>query len=117
MQNESIAATARRAWDKLTTNILERRLRDHLADLYSGDIEAALDNCDDDVDYISSVPTGIPPHLCHRRGKAETAATWRTVADRYPKMRHEIRSIVADTNGAAVIINVPSHKHDSDRVV
>lgn len=102
---------------KLIANILEQRVRDHLAAFYSGNVDIALANCAEDIDYICYAPTGILPHLGYRRGKAETEATWRAMVDRYPKMRHEIRFIVADDNKAAVIIRVHYHKRDSDRVV
>ncbi len=99
------------------TKIVELRVREHLAAFYSGNVEAALENCAEDIDYICYAPTSILPHLGHRRGKAETEATWRTVLKRYPKMRHEIRFIVADNDKAAVIIRVHYHKRHSDRVV
>lgn len=102
---------------KPITNILEQRVRDHLAAFYSGNVEAALANCAEDIDYICYAPTGILPHLGYRRGKAETEAAWRAVVDRYSRMRHEVRFIVADNNKVAVIIRVHYHKRDSGRVV
>ncbi len=102
---------------QLIASILERRVRDRLAAFYSGNVEAALANCAEDIDYICYAPTGILPHLGSRRGKVETEATWRAVVDRYSKMRHEIRFIVADSNKAAAIIRVRYYKRDSGRVV
>lgn len=109
--------SASRERSKLIANILEQRVRDHLAAFYSGDVDAALANCADDIDYICYAPTGVLPHLGQRRGKAETEASWRAVVNRYPRMRHEVRFIVADNNKAAVIIHVHYHKRDCDRVV
>ena len=108
---------ASRNVSKPIANILEQRVRDHLAAFYSGDVDAALANCAEDIDYICYAPTGVLPHLGQRRGKAETEASWKAVINRYARMRHEIRFIVADSNKAAVIIRVHYHKRDSDRVV
>jgi hypothetical protein len=102
---------------KRIVRILEQRVCDHLAAFYSGDVDAALANCAEDIDYICYAPTGVLPHLGQRRGKAETESSWRAVVNRYPRMRHEVRFIVADDNKAAVIIRVHYYKRDSGRVV
>jgi hypothetical protein len=48
---------------RLIANILEQRVRDHLAAFYPGNVETALDNCAEDIDYICYAPSDILPHL------------------------------------------------------
>lgn len=85
--------------------------------LYSGDIEAALSRCTDDIDFFSNAPIDILPHLGHHQGKAEVGEMWRTVHSRYSGMRYEIPIMVAEGDKVAANIRVFFRKSSNDRIV
>ena len=88
-----------------------------LSAFYAGDIEAALDCCSDDIDFIAHAPIDILPHLGHRHGKAEVGEMWKIVHTRYSNMRHELPDLVAEGDKVAAHIRVFFRKSNNDRVV
>jgi uncharacterized protein len=90
---------------------------DLLAMLYSGDIEGALAKCSEDVDHFVSAPIDLFPHLGARRGKHEVRSMWQTIHRRYSKMRHDVRSIIAEGDRVAVDMRVFIRKRDNDRML
>jgi ketosteroid isomerase-like protein len=84
---------------------------------YSGDVEAALARCSDDIDFVTHAPIDILPHLGHRHGKAEVSAMWRTIHARYSDMRHEVPFIVAEEDRVAASIRVFFRKRVNGRIV
>ena len=84
---------------------------------YTGDIEATLASCTDDVVFFSNAPIDILPHLGVRRGKAELREMWQKVHGRYTEMRHEVPIIVAEGDKVAALIRVFFRKRSNERVV
>ena len=94
-----------------------QRVLAFLDDFSSGDIEAALARCSDDVDFLTHAPIDLLPHLGHRRGKDEVGAMWRTIHARYSGMRHEIPFLIAEGDRVAASIRVFFRKRDNCRIV
>lgn len=94
-----------------------QRVLNFLDVLYSGDIEAALSRCSDDIDFFSNAPIDILPHLGHHRGKAEVGKMWQTVHARYSGMRYEVPIMVAEGDKVAANIRVFFRKSSNDRIV
>lgn len=90
---------------------------DLLAMLYAGDIEGALAKCADDVEHFVSAPVDLFPHLGARRGKAEVREMWQTIRSRYSEMRHEVRSIIAESDRVAVDLRVFIRKRANERML
>ena len=84
---------------------------------YSGNIARALELCTDDIDFIAYAPVELLPHLGHKRGRQEMAATWKTLHTRYSEMRYEVPHLVAEEGHAACIIRIFFRKSRRDRVV
>lgn len=83
----------------------------------SGDTARALELCTEDIDFIAYAPVELLPHLGHRRGKQELAATWKTLHTRYSEMRYEVPYLVAEDDRAACIIRIFFRKSRRDRIV
>jgi uncharacterized protein len=94
-----------------------QRVLNFLDVLYSGDIEAALSRCTDDIDFFSNAPIDILPHLGHHHGKAEVGKMWQTVRSRYSGMRYEVPIMVAEGDKVAANIRVFFRKSSNDRIV
>ena len=101
----------------MTENLNRQRVLNFLDVFYSGDVEAALARCSDDIDFLTHAPIDILPHLGHRHGKAEIGAMWRTVHARYSEMRHEVPFLVAEDDRVAASIRVFFRKRANDRIV
>ncbi len=101
----------------MVENLQRQRVLNFLDAFYSGDIEAALARCSDDVDFLANAPVDILPHMGHRHGKAEVRQMWQTVHRRYSSMRYEVPTIVAEGDKVAVIIRVFFRKRSNDRIV
>jgi ketosteroid isomerase-like protein len=98
--------------------ILSRQRVLNLLDaFYSGDIEAALAHCSDDVEFFANTPVDILPHMGHRKGKAEVRAMWQTIHKRYSSMRYEVPIIVAETDKVAANIRLFFEKSTNNRIV
>jgi ketosteroid isomerase-like protein len=94
-----------------------QRTLNFLKAFYSGDTEAALSYCSDDIEFIANAPIDILPHMGHRHGKAEVREMWKTIHTRYSSMRYEVPMIVAQGEKVAVIIRVFFQKSRADRIV
>jgi uncharacterized protein len=90
---------------------------DMLESFYTGDIEATLALCTDDVEFFSSAPVDILPHLGAHRGKAELRAMWETIFQRYSEMRHEVPMIVAEGDKVAALIRRFLRKRSNNRMM
>jgi ketosteroid isomerase-like protein len=101
----------------MTDNLHRQRVLNFLDEFYAGDIEAALARLTDDIDFFSSAPIDILPHMGHRRGKAEVREMWKTVHARYASMRYEVPMIVAEDDKVAANIRVFFRKRGNDRIV
>ena len=90
----------------------------HLLDsYYSGDIEAALAGCTDDLDYFAPAPIDILPHMGQHRGKDEVRKAWQTIRSRYSAMRHEVRTIVAEDDAVAAHVRAFLTKRTNSRII
>jgi len=99
----------------------EQSNRQHVLDMlesfYTGDIEATLALCTDDIAFFSNAPVDILPHLGGHRGKAEFRAMWETILQRYSEIRHEVPMIVAEGDKVAALIRRYLRKRSNDRMV
>jgi ketosteroid isomerase-like protein len=95
--------------------------RQHVLDflnvLYSGDVEAALACCTDDVEFLANAPIDILPHMGHRRGKAELREMWNAVRARYSELRCEVPMQVSENDRVAAFIRVFLRKSINQRMV
>ncbi len=80
----------------MTAGSNRQHVLDFLNVLYSGDVEAALARCTDDVEFLANAPIDILPHMGHRRGKAEMREMWDAVRARYSELRCEVPVLVAE---------------------
>ena len=94
-----------------------QRVLAFLDDFSSGDIEAALGRCTDDVDFLTHAPIDILPHMGPRRGKAELREMWKTVQDRYSSIRYEAPILVAEGDKVAAYLRAFFTKRSNERVV
>lgn len=88
-----------------------------LDDLSAGNIEAALEHCTDDVDFLSHAPIDILPHMGPRHGKAELRDLWRTVQARYSSTRYEAPILVAEGDKVAAYLRAFFKKRSNERVM
>ena len=101
----------------MTENLNRQRVLNFLDVFYSGDVEAALARCSDDIDFLTHAPIDILPHLGHRHGKEEVGAMWRIIHSRYCEMRHEVPFLVAEEDRVAASIRVFFRKRANGRIV
>ena len=66
----------------MTEESNRERVLDFLNVLYSGEVEAVLERCTDDIEFLANAPIDLLPHLGHRRGKAEMREMWNAVRAR-----------------------------------
>ena len=101
----------------MTEGSNRQRKMDFLNVLYSGDVEAALERCTDDVESLANAPIDILPHMGHRRGKEELREMWNAVRARYSELRCEVPILVAENDRAAALIRVFFRKNINQRMV
>jgi uncharacterized protein len=101
----------------MVENIHRQRVLNMLDAFYSGDIEAAVSHCSDDVDFFSNAPVDILPHLGHRRGKDEIRQMWTSIHSRYSEMRYQIPIIIAEGDDVAVHIRAFFIKRRNQRTM
>ena len=94
-----------------------QRVLAFLDDFSSGNIEAALGRCTDDVDFLTHAPIDILPHMIPRHGKAEVRELWQTIHSRYSSMRYEAPVVVAEGDKVAVYLRAFFRKRSNDRIV
>ena len=101
----------------MTEGSNRQHVLDFLNVLYSGDVEAAVERCADDVEFLANAPIDILPHMGHRRGKAELREMWEAVRARYSELRCEVPILVAGDDKAAAFIRVFLRKSINQRMV
>ena len=101
----------------MVDSLNSQRVLKFLDTFYSGDIEGALAHCSDDIEFFSSAPTDILPHMGHHRGKDDVRKMWQTVHRRYSSMRYEVRIILAEDDKVAANIRVFFSKAANQRIV
>ena len=90
---------------------------DFLNTLYSGDVEATLALCTDDIEFLANAPIDILPHMGHRRGKAELREMWNAVLARYTELRCEVSMSVAEADKVAAYMRVFMRKSLNQRMM
>ena len=101
----------------MTEDLHRQRVRNFLRVFYSGDVEAALAHCGDDIEFLANAPVDILPHMGHHRGKAAMREMWTTIHRRYSGMRYEVPILVAEDDKVAANIRVFFRKSSNDRIV
>jgi ketosteroid isomerase-like protein len=101
----------------MVEQLSRQRVLNFLDAFYAGDIEGALARCSDDVEFFSSAPVDILPHLGYHRGKDEIRRMWQTVHARYSSLRYEVPILVADEQRVAANIRLFFEKRTNNRVV
>ena len=101
----------------MVENLHRQRVLNFLDVFYSGDIEAALAYCSDDIEFLANAPVDILPHMGHRRGKAAMRQMWTTIHSRYSEMRYEVPIVVAEGDKVAANIRLFFRKNSNDRIV
>jgi uncharacterized protein len=101
----------------MTQESNRERVLDFLNVLYSGDVEAALERCSDDIEFLANAPIDLLPHMGHRRGKAELREMWNAVRARYSELRCEVSMLVVEGDNAAAYLRVFFRKSINQRMV
>jgi ketosteroid isomerase-like protein len=101
----------------MTEGSNRQRVLDFLSVLYSGEVEAAVACCTDDVEFLANAPIDILPHMGHRRGKAELREMWNAVRARYSELRCEVPMLVTENDKVAAFIRVFLRKSINQRMV
>jgi len=101
----------------MVDDLNRQRVLHMLEAFYSGDLDGALSHCTEDIDFFSSAPVDILPHLGHHHGKADVRAMWETIHQRYSSMRHQVPIIVAEGDKVAVNIRAFFKKRSNKRTV
>jgi hypothetical protein len=94
-----------------------QRVLSLLDDFSAGDVEAALERCTDDVDFLTHAPIDILPHMGPRRGKGEVREMWKTVQARYSSIRYEAPILIAEGDKVAAYLRAFFTKRSNARVV
>jgi limonene-1,2-epoxide hydrolase len=101
----------------MTAGSNRQHVLDFLNVLYSANVEAALERCTDDVEFLANAPIDILPHMGHRRGKAELREMWNAVRARYSELRCEVPVLVAEDDKVSAFIRVFFRKSINQRMV
>jgi ketosteroid isomerase-like protein len=101
----------------MVEDLHRRRVLNFLDAYYSGDAEAAMACCDDDVDSITHAPIELFPHLGHKHGKDWVGEMIRTQQERYSSRSYEIKFMAVDGDRVATIQQVVLRKRSDNRVV
>jgi uncharacterized protein len=101
----------------MVEDLHRRRVLNFLDAYYSGDTEAAMACCDDEVDSITHAPIELFPHLGHKHGKDWVAEMIRTQQERYSSRTYEIKFMAVDGDRVATIQQVILRKRNDNRVV
>ena len=101
----------------MSEEFLRQRVLNFLEVFYSGDLDGALDRCTGDVEFFSSAPIDILPHMGLHRGKAELRTMWETVHARYSEMRYEAPTLVAQGDKVAALVRAFFRKRKNKRMV
>ena len=101
----------------MSEDLLRQRVLNFLEVFYAGDLQGALDRCTDDVEFFSSAPIDILPHMGVHRGKADLRSMWEIVYARYSEMRYEAPIVVAQGDKVAALIRAFFRKRKNKRMV
>jgi ketosteroid isomerase-like protein len=117
MQPEMPAGPNTGGEQQMTEPLNRQRVLSLLDDFAAGDIEAALERCTEDVDFLTHAPIDILPHMGPRHGKAGMREMWKTVQDRYSSIRYEAPIVIAEGDKVAAYLRAFFTKRSNARVV
>ncbi len=101
----------------MVSSLNRQRVINFLDRFDSGDIEAALACCRDDIEFMANAPVDILPHMGHRHGKDEVRQMWQAVHARYSNLRRELRTVVTDNDKVAIDMRAHFKKRSNGRIV
>jgi ketosteroid isomerase-like protein len=101
----------------MSEDLLRQRVLNFLEVLYAGDLDGAAERCTDDVQFFSSAPIDILPHMGAHSGKAELRSMWETIYERYSEMRYEVPILVAEGDKVAALVRAFYRKRSNQRMV
>ena len=101
----------------MTEDLHRRRVLNFLDAFYSGDANAAMACCDDELDSITHAPIELFPHLGHKHGKEWVAEATRIQQKRYSDRKYEMKFIAVEGDKVATMQYLSLRKRGDDRVV
>jgi uncharacterized protein len=101
----------------MTEDLHRRRVLNFLDAFYSGDADAAMACCDDELDSITYAPIELFPHLGHKHGKEWVAEAIRIQQKRYSDRKYEMKFIAVEGDKVATMQYLSLRKRGDDRVV
>ena len=101
----------------MTEDLNRRCVLNFLDAFYSGDANAAMACCDDDLDSITHAPIDLFPHLGHKHGKDWVAEAIRIQQKRYSDRKYEMKFIAVEGGKVATMQYLSLRKRSDDRVV
>ncbi len=101
----------------MSKDLHRRRVLNFLDAFYSGDTDAAMACCDDELDSITYAPIELFPHLGHKHGQSWVAEAIRTQEQRYSSRKYEIKFLTVEGPKVATMQHVSLRKRSDDRVV
>ncbi|WP_024506189.1 nuclear transport factor 2 family protein [Bradyrhizobium sp. ARR65] len=101
----------------MVNHLNRQRVISFLKRFETGDTEATLARCSNDIDVVANAPVDILPHMGHRRGKDEVRQMWKTIHGSYSSIRHELKTIVAEDDKVAVDMRAYYRKRANRRIV
>src|SRR5665213_4217203 len=91
------------AENKMVEDLHRQRVLNFLDAFYSGDTEAAMACCDDEIDSITHAPIELFPHLGQKHGKNWIGEAIRTQQKRYSSRKYELKFIAVDGDSVATM--------------
>lgn len=101
----------------MVENLHRQRVLNFLDAFYSGDTDAALACCDEDIDSITHAPIELFPHLGHKHGRSFVAEAIQTQQSRYSSRKYELKFIAVDGDKVATMQYLSLRKRNDDRMV
>jgi hypothetical protein len=105
------------AENRMVEDLHRRRVLNFLDAFYSGDTEAALACCDEDLDSITHAPIELFPHLGHKHGKGWVSEAIKTQQKRYSSRKYEIKFLSVHGAGVTTIEHISLRKRNDGRIV
>jgi uncharacterized protein len=101
----------------MTEDLNRRCVLKFLDAFYSGDANAAIACCDDELDSITHAPIELFPHLGHKHGKDWVAEAIRIQQKRYSDRKYEMKFVAVEGGKVATMQYLSLRKRSDDRVV
>jgi uncharacterized protein len=101
----------------MVDDLHRQRVLNFLDAFYSGNTDAALACCDDELDSITYAPVELFPHLGHKHGQSWVAEAIRIQQNRYSSCKYEIKFLSVDGDKVATTQQLSLRKRNDDRVI